>query len=119
MPAVGEVEAVEHRAVGLVHAVAEDQLVHRRPPGELTVGSFRYGADFVQIGVDGPSLALAGRRSQTSAALNAPSAGDERSVPGRHRRGDEVVLRLEDPEDLGLAGPGLPSVLPVRCGLPR
>jgi hypothetical protein len=100
-----------------VHAVAEhDQSLL---DGRGTDGCcFRNGADFDHAGSTFAPAALNGKRLIVG-RFEAAEAAEHHLVADRDRRGDVVVLERTDHSTVGAAGPGLPSVLPVRWGLPR
>src|SRR5262249_23253204 len=86
-------------------------------PGELTVGSFRYGVDllhktrFFAAG----SVLIAEKLARLKAAR--PEMKRRSCVGTGEAMWWSFVLSAH--RTFGVAGPGRPSVLPVRSGLPR
>src|SRR5687768_14306735 len=85
--------------------------------GEETVGSFSSGGAFDQASF--ASLAAASSAS-TLPELNAPREDMQTTLSATEGEPMKLSLLLvRDQITRGLAGPGLPSMLPVRSALPR
>src|SRR5262245_65374242 len=91
-----------------------------RPPnsaGELTVGSFRYGVDFVQrVRVFAPGSVS---RQEKWATLKAPRLETYSRLPCGTGEAMKCSFDFTTHSTLGAAGPALPSVPPVRSTFPR
>src|SRR5262245_37100584 len=91
-----------------------------RPPltaGELTIGSLRYGVDLAQR-VRFSAFAPVSRQAKC-ATLKAPRLETSRRSFVTTGEATKSSFDSSDHSTLGFAGPGLPSVQPVRSLLPR
>src|SRR5262245_53073103 len=104
---------MKHGAVGLVHAVAEDQLVVHDGWGaddrQLQVGCcFSPGNPLTGLVIPGKGI--------ESGGVESAQPGDENLATPGNRRSNKMILALKDPKHMRTGGTGLDIDIP---GPPR